>query len=444
MKRLVKPFVFIILCCWLCAALLCGCREKQEPWPDIHPPHESDPSQQTENTDLPSLRELPEIYIRTKDNAEITSKDTYVDCAVGLMARTQESATWYNAQIRLRGNTSAMVEKKPYRIKFEEKIMPFGLGDGKAKSWVLLAEYVDYSMVRNYSVFDFANRVYGEDYFCPDAMFVSVYLNNQYQGMYLLTEQIQINDNRISIPETASIPEQYGYLLELEQAEIRREDAVEGLDCFHVVNPWYGKTYFMIKNNDCNEEMNRYIRAYVQKVYNAVGKGDYSAICELVDVESAARAYLVQMVGDDPDSNLASMFFYKAPNGKFTFGPPWDFDFAMGNYFSLYQPEKTVINTLLERLGQVPQIHQRVCELWAEYRGSGYFDAFFAHLDSEVTRLRPEIDRNYERWPVWGTRVAQWQAPQTESFENYDDAYRDFVQWYRARIAYLDTVFVME
>ena len=85
-----------------------------------------------------------QLYITTKDGSNITSKEVYTDCHLSLNAQKSFSNLSMNAQIRGRGNSSFhWYNKKPYRIKLNEKHKILGLS--KAKSWVLLANYRDYS-----------------------------------------------------------------------------------------------------------------------------------------------------------------------------------------------------------------------------------------------------------------------------------------------------------
>ena len=51
-------------------------------------------------------------------------------------------------QIRGRGNSSWEYPKKPYKIKFDSRTSLLGMA--KAKDYVLLAEYNDKSLIRNY------------------------------------------------------------------------------------------------------------------------------------------------------------------------------------------------------------------------------------------------------------------------------------------------------
>ena len=104
--------------------------------------------------------------------------------------------------IRARGNSTFGAPKKPFRLKFDKKQGMLGLNGGqKYKSWVLMADYYDGSMLRTYGTFKFAKALMENVYYSSDCTHVEVYLNGEYRGVYLLCEQTQINRGRVDIPE---------------------------------------------------------------------------------------------------------------------------------------------------------------------------------------------------------------------------------------------------
>ncbi|RYD79642.1 MAG: hypothetical protein EOP53_09330, partial [Sphingobacteriales bacterium] len=88
--------------------------------------------------------------------------------------------------IKGRGNSTWGYAKKPYRLKLDSKTSIFGLP--KAKNWVLLANYLDPTLMLN-SVALKAGQLLSIPYtnsFVP----VDVSINGKYMGCYLFTEQV--------------------------------------------------------------------------------------------------------------------------------------------------------------------------------------------------------------------------------------------------------------
>ena len=97
--------------------------------------------------------------------------------------------------IKGRGNSTWLADKKPYNIKLDEKADLFGMG--KHKSWCLLSNPGDGSQIRNDLCYDFARALGIET--TTDSFHVNLYLNGEYAGLYLITEKVDIGENRVDI-----------------------------------------------------------------------------------------------------------------------------------------------------------------------------------------------------------------------------------------------------
>ena len=130
--------------------------------------------------------------------------------------------------IRGRGQGTWGMDKNPYKIKLEEKADLFGMG--KSKTWVLLANYFDDSLMRNWLVQWLGEQV-GLEY-TPQGVFVEVVMNGDYLGNYYLCEQVELSKPRVAIdelkPEDTERPEiQGGYLLEFCPGDEESPDVFE-------------------------------------------------------------------------------------------------------------------------------------------------------------------------------------------------------------------------
>ena len=143
-----------------------------------------------------------QMYISTEDGVEIVSRDDYLPCYISLNAQGSFSNYSASAQIRGRGNSSWLwYDKKPYRIKLDEKHKLLGLG--KAKSWVLLANYRDVTDLMNTFVFELGQWL-GLPY-TNHTRYVELFINGDYKGVYQLTEQIQQGSNRVEVSDEKGI-----------------------------------------------------------------------------------------------------------------------------------------------------------------------------------------------------------------------------------------------
>ena len=157
-----------ILICLSVAFLLGGCTSEydmpviptdpEEPEiPDTpeEPEKPDEPSLPADTLPYPARYMVARMDISVDGGEEITSKrkEDYLDCTIKIESDT---AAWnYEGRGRIRGrgnSTWLWYEKKPYRIKLDEKAEILGLA--AEKDWVLLANYRDPTHLMNTLVFE--------------------------------------------------------------------------------------------------------------------------------------------------------------------------------------------------------------------------------------------------------------------------------------------------
>ena len=143
-------------------------------------------------------RELPVLHFRP--DKLINSKDNYVDTYIELYDKTPDSSGegWWDSaekgkiEMRGRGNSTWVLPKKPFRMKFSEKFSPIGLNHAKEKSWTLLAQDMDKSLLRTHLAFEYSRALFDpqEGYhdtkailFTPASQYINVYLTGDYYGI---------------------------------------------------------------------------------------------------------------------------------------------------------------------------------------------------------------------------------------------------------------------
>jgi len=347
-------------------------------------------------------KEMPVLSINTSGQ-NIASKDIYTTCKISMVTSNEEySFNNVSAGIRLRGNSTSDYSKKPYRIKFDAKQNLLGMHGGEEfKNWVLLAEYLDDSMIRNTACLSMASLLLEE--YRSDWRYVSVNINGIFNGVYVLCEQSQINSNRIDIEEAGidSSELMSGYLFEvdasggipsnsnkfriyLENYDITdlEGNAMNKEICTDNEGPFQ---FIALKNDRYSEDQfifaKYYIRAIFDIIYNATYKGramvfaddilnhpelaeEYLQLCKdqggcrlvettaitpmdaienVVNLESLADMYLFSELVCNNDDLKKSFYFWVdlSENGtkKLTFGCPWDHDgsFVSWNSYN-YRP----------------------------------------------------------------------------------------------------------
>lgn len=238
-------------------------------------------------------------------------------------------------QIKARGNfTRWGFSKKPFKLKLDKKQDLLGLSPKKSKHYALLAHADDtYSYLRNFTAFNLGNRI-GLPW-TPGMQPLELVINGDYRGLYFLTESIRVEEGRIeieSLDDNATEPALIsgGYVVELdnydEENQIRMEEK-SWVDAGHLDRlriTW-----------DTPEEYSplqvRFITDQFTAMNNAVGSND-NALWSYIDLDDAARYYLVNEIVSHTESYHGSTYLYRdrGENQKWHFSPLWD----AGNAFS--------------------------------------------------------------------------------------------------------------
>lgn len=233
--------------------------------------------------------------------------------------------------IRGRGNSTWGNDKKPYKVKLKKKAELLGMGANK--HWGLIANYYDYTLIRNRYTYWLGTKL-GMEY-TPKCVPVDVVMNGSYLGSYCLSELVRIDTNRVDLDEldksvTSGDELTGGYLLNCD---------MEPKNSSITIN--YGdeqSAYYSVESPDFDEtmvpEQLEYIKNYVQNIYDAVYSDDFCdkdgvPYSEYLDVDSMVDYYIVQGTSNNGDAFInGSTYLYKKRGGKLYWGPLWDFDYV--------------------------------------------------------------------------------------------------------------------
>ncbi|MGC4028556.1 MAG: CotH kinase family protein [Steroidobacteraceae bacterium] len=369
----------------------------------------------------PQTTGLPVMRIDTQGGAEINSKENYLQTNVTVVDPADPTHSFahgdYKDQVRGRGNSTWDYPKKPYRLKFDKKTSMFGLE--AAKSWVLLANYQDPTLLLNSIALEMGLR-FGLPF--PHHSFpVELFVNGRYVGNYLLTEQNQTGKGRVDIDEND------GFLVELDQWY----DEEPKFRSMYYSLPIMIKTpedlpdpsgYDFVKNaiNDLEFAMND------SSLFPGGGYRDLINMGTFVDF-----IMINEMVGNDEIGWPKSSYMYKdsdANGGKISMGPLWDFDWAFGyscygfQYFAAADQLIGKHNFFL-RFFEDPLFVAQYKARWEQMRGQ--VQGMESYIRDMAAKLQRSQEENFRVWP--------------ETRNNgYPREIDDLVDWWQRRFQYLD------
>ncbi len=352
---------------------------------------------------------LPVMFINTEGAVPITSKEEYVyaDYYVDNMGiEGIENVGSQDApqlmEIRGRGNyTWSDFDKKPYRIKLDQKTPLLGMK--RNKHFALLAHPDDkLGFLRNTVGFELSRRL-GLAW-TPAQQPVEVVLNGDYLGLYMLTEIIRVEPDRVNITEQANYETNRflitgGWLVEidnyLEEEQIR---TVEG----NGNSIW--STY---KSPELlSDEQRTYLTGLINTANAAIYVSDKTNNSweKYIDPDTLACFYLTQELLDDTESFHGSCYWHKE-NGdstKIMFGPVWDFGNAFHrtpNRFIYDQPAFT--QTWIGEIAKFPHFQEIVLKHWNRYVRIHHksMDEF---IDDFIGKIYYAAMSDAARWPQYG------------------------------------------
>ncbi len=293
---------------------------------------------------------------RTTGSVTIVSPDGTVDHAGGLR------------QLRGRGNYTWQREKKPYQFKLEDKADLLLTGDRseRNRTWVLLAETSDGSLLRNRVTMDLALELGISE--TPFSEHVDLYYDGEYRGAYLLTEKVEVGEGRIEVTDYDEMMEIWNGsagIADMEQLEVgvaqtkygtdftyiqgvaEAEDPAVGafvMEMEHEGNTLSDRCYLRMEDGSViaaknpenpSENMMRYVSERLIEARRTLQNGGVNpdngrTLSDDFDVEAFARLLLLNELAYNTDSYYYSSSWFILPAGETRFrpGPAWDFDLA--------------------------------------------------------------------------------------------------------------------
>lgn len=390
------------------------------------------------------INSIPAMYITTKDGAGVNSRTEYVYCSVRIDGKKiyedYFSTFSDSARIRGRGNSTwVYYDKKPFRLKLGTKSELLGLG--KAKDWVLLANYRDPTNFMNAVAFDMA-RYMGMPY-TNSTRFVEVYLDDSYIGMYQLTEQIEQGKNRVDVDETN------GVLLSLD-IDDGPQYVPDARDNFN--SSVYRLPICVKHPEDLTSVQLDAIKDDFARVEGYIKRCDYSSLSDRLDINSLIDFLIIQEMTRNVELvTPRSMYMYKDADNIYHFGPVWDFDGGFSfdwasmstghGYFRSQSwllgssnPAKhpydayNYISGFFVNMFNSEKFVKAYKARWDELN-PGMIDYCLNKLDEYETQCDSAMARNAERWPIGKSysreieRMRTWLTKRADSYDSVVDEY---------------------
>lgn len=380
---------------------------------------------------------LPALYINTPEGVEITSKEVWTENTTMTLSNVSKSQWNFenvSTNIRGRGNHTWELKKKPYALKLNKKQEIMGMP--KHKRWVLIANYLDNSFLKNHLAFYLSQEL--EMDYTLRGEFVDLIFNGTYRGLYWLGEAIKVDKNRVNIndgDEDMSDNQDKDFLIEIDtyfDELVKFRSSIRNLP-YMIQNDDYmidennnittGGTARMNRLQTKINELERLLYPdYTSKKNTDQCSAPDESYSDIIDVASWAKFWLINeiMQNEELEYPKSCYFTFESTNNdRFKAGPVWDFDWAVLKESNSIDINKTIY---FNALFKSPTFLATLEDLWRRYSSRiNIIDA--TEPMREYLRIAAKIDRE-----KWGIHNDPKQSSSKGDFDNYVDFLQSTVE----------------
>ena len=397
---------------------------------------------------------LPVVYMNTKGQQVMKENAIWGNIAL-LDGNGEEQSVFslpnsiYRATIKYRGASSySKFDKKQYRIKFykneKDSAKEVSLaGMGANSEWVLNGPYLDKTLIRNKLVYDLARELNG---WAPDTRFVELFVDGEYQGVYLAVEPVTNGESRLRLAEFGLLSGETAYIVNRDRIDTGSEE----IDTWGKTNGYtYNALYIRYPSkNKITEKQKAYIQKDISEFEQILYGENFSdkriGYQAYIDMDNWVDYFIINEFAMNYDAGNLSTYLYKELDGKLQLAV-WDFNNGFDNY-QWFRTETDVLHTVenswFQRLWQDENFRDRVCERYRQLRETTLADEHIAEkIASYQEELGEAVDRNFK---VWGYSFKENLLAGTSkegtsrNIRSYEEAMKQLTDTIRERLAYLD------
>ncbi|HVO75981.1 MAG TPA: CotH kinase family protein [Ignavibacteriaceae bacterium] len=373
-----------------------------------------------------------------------------------------------NAGIEIRGTYSATLPQKPYAFETRDSLgnnLNVPILNLKAENdWILLANYNDKTFIRNILAFDLFAKM---GHYQPSTRICEVVVNNVYQGIYILTEKIKRDKNRVNIcklttADTSGDDVTGGYIIKIDYDDGTGNDGWQG--SYPAIDRTSSRPYYIYTDPKPVEILDKqkfYIQSFIKEIDSVLRssgwKDPINGYRKYLNVPAFIDYFILGEVSRNVDAYKKSAYFYKDrddKDGRLQPGPVWDFDWAWKNIneclvdaidgsgwtylISSVCRSSPVPPGWVVKLLDDPSFTNELYTRYNQLRKTILSDGYFNHYIDSVSALVSEAQvRHYQKWPILGINVGTPEVD--EQPQTYEGEIQKFKNWISTRIHWLDS-----
>jgi len=376
-----------------------------------------------------------------------------------------------NIGIEIRGESSQWFEKKSYGIETwdrEYNDADYNLaGLPEEEDWVLYGPYSDKSLIRNKLIYEISNSI---GMYASRTRYVELFINDKYQGLYILMEKLKRDKNRIDISklENSEIDEELisgGYIIKIDKSDME-DGSYTDYNSFQSQFDVFGNengdirinfNYEYPKPGEIHANQKNYIKNYFYEFESSLASNNFkdpiNGFRKYIDEDSFIDFFILNELSNNVDGYRLSTYLQKDRNEKLVIGPIWDFNLSFGNAdycggerydvwcfkfnercLGDYWNVPFWWNRLLEDEKFVDKLKGR----WNQLRLNILSDNnILTLIEEQYSFLNNETDiinRNFNKWKIFGIYI--W--PNSFIGNNYYEEIDFLKNWIKERTKWLD------
>lgn len=340
-----------------------------------------------------------------KGETSIRASLDLIDLQKGGNRLTDKPTLSSQAQISYRGNSSRYFDKKSYSIHL---VSEKGMENKKEMAgmeahdeWVLNGPFLDRSLLRNYLALNISGEIME---YAPDVRYCELFLDGEYQGLYLLMESVSKGEGRINIKKPEKNSSVTGYILRWDRAG-KGDRELDNYAYYTYRSGVSALDVFYPGAAQITEGRMKYINQDISKLEKVLYSYDLwdegNSYTKYIDLNAFAEYFIINELFRNIDAGHFSTFYYKDARGKLK-PCVWDFNNGCDNYldYSWSEAGFSMINAPI--FDALIRDEKFVTALVVKYRqlrkGVLSEEYLLDYIDETDAWLGEAVDRNYEVW----------------------------------------------
>lgn len=354
--------------------------------------------------------------------------------------------------IRGRGNSTWWSQKRAFRLKFPSKTKLLAKVDGtneyaNAKSWTLIANAIDKSLIRNALATEIGKYVgmpYNAAY-----KFVDLVINGEYWGSYHIGDHIQVDPDRVNIDSKEGWFMEMVYGNSFEEAPLIHANLSSDISnvSINIKNP-------EVDNDDSNDPAITAIADWFNNTlaptmnqYAVDVHSEENGMRTYVDIETLIDYVITSELTGNYDACISNYLYKDKNDTKIKFGPIWDNDLSFGNYGETQN--KHIYNTGKADWAPFGMLVQKFfgdAVFMKAYKRK--WDKLFANnnivsfINDKVNAISSSISCSWEdnstRWPL-NEQLISWGGLTYNNNATYSTVLKDITDYVETHTSWLNT-----